>query len=87
MDVPCQDVETLNCCLSCHITARANARVAILLRALYTVLQVQQAIVVLMDHTLKELRGAAPLIDSAELTVENCIFHSFDRYGRPCTQC
>lgn len=42
--------------------------------------QVQQAIVVLMDNTLKELRGAAPSLDSAELTVESCIFHSFDRY-------
>lgn len=41
--------------------------------------QVQQAIVVLMDNTLKELRGSAPSLDSAELTVESCIFHSFDR--------
>jgi len=40
---------------------------------------VQQAIVVLMDNTLKELRGTAPSLDSAELTVESCIFHSFDR--------
>ncbi|CAM9952486.1 unnamed protein product, partial [Ectocarpus sp. 4 AP-2014] len=41
--------------------------------------EVQQAIVVLMDHTLRELRGAAPSLDSAELTVESCIFNSFDR--------
>lgn len=50
------------------------------LRVLYALLlQVQQAIVVLMDNTLRELRGAAPSLDSAELTVESCIFHSFDR--------
>ncbi|CAM9640825.1 unnamed protein product [Ectocarpus sp. 6 AP-2014] len=41
--------------------------------------EVQQAIVVLMDHTLRELRGAAPSLDSAGLTVESCIFNSFDR--------
>lgn len=41
--------------------------------------QVQQAIVVLMDNTLKELRSSAPAsLDSADLTVENCIFQSFD---------
>ena len=32
-----------------------------------------------MDHTLSELRGSSPSLDSAELTVESCIFHSFDR--------
>ncbi|CAN0023392.1 unnamed protein product, partial [Ectocarpus fasciculatus] len=41
--------------------------------------EVQQAIVVLMDHTLRELRGSAPSLDSAELTVESCIFNAFDR--------
>ncbi|CAM9996959.1 unnamed protein product, partial [Laminaria digitata] len=41
--------------------------------------EVHQAIVVLMDHTLRELRGSSPSLDSTELTVESCIFHSFDR--------
>ncbi|CAM9436108.1 unnamed protein product, partial [Discosporangium mesarthrocarpum] len=41
--------------------------------------EVQQILVVLMDQTLRELKAAAPALDTSDFKVESCIFTSFDK--------